>query len=180
MAAMTGAATIMAAAPAAMAAMTGAATIMAAGQAMAATTVAVATTVAATTVPSWDGTKVEIDGDKIEVTFADGTKQEIENGRFEQKNAAGRTVVERPATRADVERLQRAAAAPGVSMERATARSDGSKVEVSGRNIEVTHADGWREEIENGRYEMKDPNNDTVVERATTSADRSRLEGLAD
>ncbi|HSA82314.1 MAG TPA: hypothetical protein VLE23_15970 [Geminicoccaceae bacterium] len=122
------------------------------------------------------GTKVEIEGDKIEVTFADGTKQEIEDGRFEQKNAAGRTIVERPATPEDVNRLKAAAAARnsvGMSM-----RSQGAKVEVSGRNIEVTHADGWREEIEGGRYELKDPKNNTVVERAATGDDRSRLEGM--
>ena len=124
--------------------------------------------------------KVESEGDKIEVTFPDGTKQEIENGRFEQKNAAGRTIVERPATRADFERLRGAAAAPGAPIGRVSSHSDGSKVEVSGRDIEVRHADGWKEEIQNDRYEMKDANDNTVVERAATSEDRSRLEGLAD
>jgi hypothetical protein len=123
------------------------------------------------------GAKVEIEGDKIEVTFADGTKQEIENGRFEQKDAAGRTIVERPAIRADFERLN-AATTAGASIG-TSVRSNGSKVEVSGRNIEVEHADGWKEEIEGGRYEMKDPNNNTVVERAATSDDRARLEDLA-
>jgi hypothetical protein len=122
--------------------------------------------------------KVEIEGDKIEVTFADGTKQEIEDGRFEQKNAAGRTVVERPATRQDFEQLRAAAAGAGAPIEQASSRLNGSTVEVSGRDIEITHADGWKEEIESGRYEMKDPNNNTVVERAATSEDFSRLGGL--
>jgi hypothetical protein len=125
------------------------------------------------------GAKVEIDGDKIEVIFADGTKQEIEDGRFEQKDVDGRTVVERPATREDFDRLKTAAASPGASIERVSSRTDGSKVEISGHDIEVTHADGWKEEIDNDRYEMKDPNNNTVVERAATGEDRSRLEGLA-
>jgi hypothetical protein len=58
-------------------------------------------------------------------------------------------------------------------------RSNGASIEVSGRDVEVTHADGWREEIEGDRYEMKDPNNNTVVERAATGDDRSRLESLA-
>ena len=34
----------------------------------------------------------------VEVTYSNGVKEEIENGRFEQKDAAGRTVIERPAT----------------------------------------------------------------------------------
>ena len=52
------------------------------------------------------GDRVEIAGNSIEVVHPDGTKEEIENGRFEQKNAAGRTVVERPATQADAARLR--------------------------------------------------------------------------
>jgi hypothetical protein len=123
-------------------------------------------------------TKVEVEGDKVEVTFADGTRQEIENGRFEQKNAQGRTVVERPATRADFERLNALAAGTRGRVSPAPSPAGGAtKVEISGRDIEVTHADGWREEIENGRYELKDPDNNTVVERPATSEDRSRLRG---
>jgi hypothetical protein len=125
-----------------------------------------------------DATKVEIEGDKIEVTFPDGTRQEIENGRFERKNAQGRTVVERPATRADFERLNALAAGTRGRVSPAPSPAGGAtKVEISGRDIEVTHADGWREEIENGRYELKDPDNNTVVERPATSEDRSRLRG---
>ena len=52
------------------------------------------------------GDKVEVAGNKIEVTHPDGTKEEIANGRFEQKDAAGRTVTERPATPEDAARLQ--------------------------------------------------------------------------
>jgi hypothetical protein len=122
--------------------------------------------------------KAEIEGDKIEVTFPDGTKQEIEDGRFEQKNAAGRTVVERPATPEDFSQLRAAATGLGVPVGRASSRVGGAAVEVSGQNIEVRHTDGWKEEIEGGRYELKDPNNNTVVERSATSDDRSRLEGL--
>lgn len=124
--------------------------------------------------------KVEIEGDKIEITFADGTRQEIENGRFEQKNAAGRTVIERPATAIDFEQLRAAAAGAGGGglISGASVRSNGTKVEVSGRDIEITYADGWQEEINDDRYEMKDPNDNTVVERAVTSDDRSRLESV--
>ncbi len=52
------------------------------------------------------GAKVEINGNNIEVVHPDGTKEEIENGRFERKNAQGRTIVERPATNADLARLR--------------------------------------------------------------------------
>ena len=125
-------------------------------------------------------TKVEIEGDKVVITFADGTKQEIENGRFEQKNAAGRTVVERPASAADFEQLRTAATGAGASIEGVSVRSKGARIEASGRDIEITYADGWKEEIADERYEMKDPNDHTVVERAATSTDRSRLESLLD
>ena len=49
------------------------------------------------------------------------------------------------------------------------------EVERRGFNIEVRYDDGWKEEIENGRYELKDPNNRTVVERAATFEDRARI-----
>lgn len=52
------------------------------------------------------GARVEISGNDIEVVHPDGTKEEIENGRFERKDVNGRTVVERPATDADVARLR--------------------------------------------------------------------------
>jgi hypothetical protein len=53
------------------------------------------------------------------------------------------------------------------------------RVEVSGSAIEVSYTTGWREEIEGGRYELKDPNNNTVVERPATAADLRRLQALA-
>ncbi len=134
--------------------------------------------------------KTEVFGNNIEVTFADGTKEEIENGIFERKNAAGRTVEERPATQADFDRLAAIAgasvsgggAAPGVPGggtsvgEREFVLSDGTKIEVAGNNIEVKYGDGWKEEIEGGRYELKDPAGNTVIERPATAGDRSRLE----
>lgn len=52
------------------------------------------------------GDKVEVDGNKVEVTHPDGTKEQVENGKFEMKDATGRTIVERPATPADIARLQ--------------------------------------------------------------------------
>ena len=63
------------------------------------------------------------------------------------------------------------------SGEREFRLSDGTRIEVVGDDIEVTYSDGWKEEIESGRYELKDPAGNTVVERRATSADRTRLEG---
>lgn len=50
-----------------------------------------------------------------------------------------------------------------------------TRYERSDRGIEVTYSDGWREEVENGRYELKDAQNRTVVERPATRQDYDRL-----
>ncbi|OYX42343.1 MAG: hypothetical protein B7Z02_12440 [Rhodobacterales bacterium 32-67-9] len=49
--------------------------------------------------------KIEVSSSGVEVRYSDGTKEEIENGRYERKNAAGRTVEERRATQADLDRI---------------------------------------------------------------------------
>lgn len=49
--------------------------------------------------------KIEVSSAGVEVRYSDGTKEEIENGRYERKDAAGRTVEERPATQADLDRI---------------------------------------------------------------------------
>ncbi|MGP3698881.1 hypothetical protein [Rhodobacter sp. NSM] len=49
--------------------------------------------------------RVERYGSNIEVTYADGSREEIEGGIYERKDSSRRTVEERPATRADYERL---------------------------------------------------------------------------
>ncbi|WP_143748818.1 hypothetical protein [Mesorhizobium sophorae] len=56
--------------------------------------------------------------------------------------------------------------------------SAGDKVEVEGNKIEVTHPDGVKEEIENGRLDTKDATGRTIAERAATPADFARLQGL--
>ena len=117
--------------------------------------------------------------DDHEYTFADGTKIEIENGVFERKDATGRTIEERPATARDRALLASAhgqggtAAAPG----RDHNRGGGvvAKFESDSTGIEVTYTDGWKEEIENGRYELKDSHNNTVIERVATNSDYARL-----
>ena len=140
-------------------------------------------------------TKMERSGSGIEVEYSNGVKEEIENGRYEMKNAAGRTVLERRATQQDVNRIQSNARASGtaVSSSRSSAAASGSdagarlpsnsrasRIEIVGNsNIEVSYNSGWKEEVAGGRYEMKDPANRTVVERSATSADLDRLMGLA-
>jgi hypothetical protein len=56
---------------------------------------------------------------------------------------------------------------------------NGAKVEINGNNVEVVHASGIKEEVENGRYELKDAAGRTIVARRATAADIARLAGLA-
>lgn len=51
------------------------------------------------------GDRVEVDGDNIQVLHPDGTKEEIDSGVYEMKDARGRTIIERRATQADIDRL---------------------------------------------------------------------------
>jgi hypothetical protein len=129
--------------------------------------------------------KVERTAGGIEVVYSNDIKEEIEAGRYELKDASGRTTVQRPATRADFERIVsnlrnsglQAPGAGGGSV--LPAASQARSVEVSGGGIEVRYATGWKEEVEGSRYELKDPNNNTVVERPATTADRERMLALA-
>ncbi|MEI9429118.1 hypothetical protein [Mesorhizobium sp. Cs1299R1N3] len=52
------------------------------------------------------GDEVDVDGNKITVQHPDGMTENIENGRFRMKDALGRTIIDRPATPADVSRLK--------------------------------------------------------------------------
>ena len=121
--------------------------------------------------------KVEISRDGIEVVNNDGTKEEIENGRYQRKDAMGRTVEERPATQADVDRLQ--LVARGARPQRHINVGAIAKIERSSAGLEIVYATGWKEEFESGRYELKDPNGNTVVERTATEQDRARMTRLA-
>ena len=122
------------------------------------------------------------DDDSHEARLSDGRRIEIENGRFEMKDASGRTIVERPATASDYELLNastggRPGEAGQAMPERKSTRGGGvvAKLEVYGDNIEITYKDGWKEEIENGRYELKDDKNRTVIQRPASASDRERL-----
>lgn len=129
-------------------------------------------------------TKIETSANGVEVRYSDGTKEEIENGRYERKNAQNRTVEERPATGADLTRLRSLANSVSINSVRSSGNGGNganrpAKVEREGNNIEVRYTNGWKEEIEFGRYELKDPFNRTVVERPATSSDLQRLRAVA-
>ena len=53
------------------------------------------------------------------------------------------------------------------------------KAEVAGNHIEIGYSDGWKEEVEDGRYELKNPSNRTVVQRPATEDDINRLSATA-
>ena len=59
-------------------------------------------------------------------------------------------------------------------------RSTGARIEVDGANIEVIYPDGWKEELQNGWFELKDPAGRTVVERRATREGCSAAAGIAD
>ena len=50
-----------------------------------------------------------------------------------------------------------------------------AKVEYAGSNIEIVYTDGWKEEVEAGRYELKDAAGNTVVQRSVTQSEMDRL-----
>lgn len=49
--------------------------------------------------------KVEVDRGALEVTHSNGMKEKVENGRFRMEDKYGRTIIDRKATAADVDRL---------------------------------------------------------------------------
>ncbi|CDX16053.1 Glycine-rich cell wall protein [Mesorhizobium plurifarium] len=54
----------------------------------------------------------------------------------------------------------------------------GDKVEATGTQIQVTHRNGMKEKIENGRFRMEDKYGRTIVDRKATMADLNRLKSL--
>ncbi|BCG95650.1 hypothetical protein MesoLj131a_45140 [Mesorhizobium sp. 131-2-1] len=54
----------------------------------------------------------------------------------------------------------------------------GDKIEIDGSTIKVTHLDGMKEEIQNGRFEMEDAFGRTIIEREATPEDVARLLAL--
>ena len=85
-----------------------------------------------------------------------GSREEIENGRFEQKDAAGRTLIERPVTDARP-RAARAEHPPLAGSCRCRSARRATRVEASGGAIEVTYGTGWREELEAAATSSRTP-----------------------
>jgi hypothetical protein len=54
----------------------------------------------------------------------------------------------------------------------------GDKVEVGPKSIMVTHRNGMKERIENGRFRMEDKFGRVIVDRKATMADLNRLKSL--
>ncbi|TPL49782.1 hypothetical protein [Mesorhizobium sp. B2-4-6] len=54
----------------------------------------------------------------------------------------------------------------------------GDKVEATRNRIQVTHRNGMKERIENGRFRMEDKYGRTIVDRKATMADLNRLKNL--
>ncbi|CDX22359.1 Glycine-rich cell wall protein [Mesorhizobium plurifarium] len=54
----------------------------------------------------------------------------------------------------------------------------GDKVEATRTKIQVTHRNGMKEKIENGRFRMEDKYGRTIVDRKATMADLNRLKSL--
>jgi hypothetical protein len=132
---------------------------------------------------------IEESGSGLEIVYSNGIKEEIEGGRYELKNAAGRTVIQRTATAADRARIESNVVNSGVSTSgnavaasrqapRVPSGSQVRRVEIGTQSVEVSYSGGWREQVEGNRYELKDPNNNTVVERRATQADVDRLMSL--
>ena len=111
------------------------------------------------------------------IEYADGSSEDILNGIYERKNAAGDTVEQRAAQQSDIDRLS----ALAVQFEASLGPITANVVEVSivGTSIEIKYSDGTREAIADGVYERKDANNDTIIERAATEDDATRLNDLA-
>ncbi|WP_319826022.1 calcium-binding protein [Thalassovita sp.] len=121
---------------------------------------------------------IEVFDNHIKIEFVDGSVEEIDGGQYEAKDADGKTQQERVATQADFDRL----AALGAEFEANLPPIEAEVIEVTNLAgvLEVKYADGTKEEIENGVYERKNSDNDTIVERAADQTDIDRLTALID
>jgi hypothetical protein len=54
----------------------------------------------------------------------------------------------------------------------------GARIEIDGGKIEIVYPDGWKEELEDGIFELKDPSGRTVIERRATGEDVARLRAI--
>lgn len=138
-----------------------------------------------------DGAGRADDGSNGRATPSDtGGRNGGESDGFERGDDFGGTVVNRAATAPDhaapglpMPSAGRAtatdAAEPGADMPARIRVGQVDTARIEGGRVEVTYSRGWKEAVENGRYELKDPANRTVVERPATTADLARLAALA-
>ncbi|HEX9905931.1 MAG TPA: hypothetical protein VGA77_13300 [Propylenella sp.] len=54
----------------------------------------------------------------------------------------------------------------------------GERIESSRGKIEVLYPDGYREKLDGGRLEMRDPRGRLIIRRSATTKDRARLDGF--
>lgn len=120
--------------------------------------------------------EAEIFDGHIDIRYTDGSREEISGGIYERKNTAGDTVEQRPATDDDTARLSGLA----LAFEAEVKPLDGivAEIDINGDAIDVLYADGRKESLEAGIYEIKDASGDTIFERAATEADSARLFSL--
>lgn len=129
-------------------------------------------------VPSRGGVRrVEVSSGGIDVRYSDGARERIERGRYELRDAAGRTLERRRATGADVSRLR--ALAESATVRGASSAQGGDRtlraLTVRDGNMLAEYANGWSEEVRDGRYRLIDPYGRVVARRAATDADRARI-----
>ena len=49
---------------------------------------------------------------------------------------------------------------------------------MEGSNIEIVFPNGWKAELENGVFELKNPSGRTVIERPATAEDIARMQSI--
>jgi len=125
---------------------------------------------------------VERDAEGVGVVYSNQVRERISGGRLEMKDAGGRTVVDRPATAKDIERVRENVRRSGLGAAKDTSLPAGSEVEsvaVSQDGMAVRYREGWTENLAGDRYRFSDPDGNTVVDRPATAEDRSRLLAIA-
>jgi hypothetical protein len=98
------------------------------------------------------------------------------------RDADGKTVIDRPATAGDVERIRENVRRSGLAAAKEVSLPAGSDVEsvaISAEGFAVRYREGWTENLIGDRYRFSDPDGNTVVDRPATMEDRNRLLAIA-
>ena len=116
------------------------------------------------------------------MVYSNQVRERISGGRLEMQDAGGRTVIDRPATAKDIERVRENVRRSGLGVARDASLPAGSEVEsvaVSQDGMSVRYREGWTESLGGDRYRFADPDGNTVVDRPATTEDRNRLLAIA-